>query len=169
MGAHHSYAVTVTWPTASLDAGSPAGATSSYTAYTRDHDVALPGRPVLPGSADPAFRGDPERFSPEDLFVASLAQCHMLWFLHLAAEAGVVVREYSDDATGTMRVEGRGEGQFSDVTLHPRIVVDPGEKADDEHVAALHERAHALCFLSRSVNFRVLVEPAPLHLTSDAT
>jgi len=163
MGAQHSYTAAVAWPPAGADPA--AAATTSYTAYTRDHDVALPGRPVLPGSADPAFRGDPERFSPEDLFVASLAQCHMLWFLHLAAESGLVVREYADDATGTMRVESRGEGQFSDVTLRPRIVVDPGEEADDEHVARLHERAHALCFIARSVNFRVLVEPAPLHLT----
>jgi organic hydroperoxide reductase OsmC/OhrA len=165
MGAHHAYAVTVRWPSQTLDSGSAAGATTSYTAYTRDHDVALPGRPVLPGSADPAFRGDPQRFGPEDLFVASLSQCHMLWFLHLAAESGLVVREYRDEATGTMRVEARGEGQFTDVTLRPRIVVDASDQATDERVAELHHRAHSMCFLSRSVNFRVVVDPAPLHLT----
>ncbi|WP_418276963.1 OsmC family protein [Isoptericola jiangsuensis] len=164
MGAHHSYAVTVRWPTETVEASSPVAATTSYTAYTRDHDVVVPGRPVLPGSADPAFRGDPQRFGPEDLFVASLSQCHMLWFLHLAAESGLVVREYRDEATGSMRVEARGEGQFTDVTLHPRIVVDASEVATDEHVEELHRRAHSLCFLARSVNFRILVEPAPIHL-----
>ncbi|MCK0115768.1 organic hydroperoxide reductase OsmC/OhrA [Isoptericola sp. CG 20/1183] len=168
MGAHHEYSVAVRWPAAEVVPGGADAVTSSYTAYTRDHDVVLPGRPVLPGSADPSFRGDPDRFSPEDLFVASLSQCHMLWFLHLAAESGLAVREYTDDATGTMRVEARGEGQFTDVTLRPRVVVEPGERATDEHVEALHHRAHALCFLSRSVNFSVLVEPAPLHLADAA-
>lgn len=158
MGAHHSYAVTVRWT------GAGGTGTSSYTAYGRDHDVLLPGRPPLPGSADPAFRGDPARYSPEDLFVASLSQCHMLWFLHLAAESGLVVREYVDDATGTMRVESRGEGQLTDVTLHPRVVADAGPQASDTAVAALHARAHDFCFLARSVNFPVLVEPAPLRV-----
>ncbi|WP_278237320.1 OsmC family protein [Isoptericola sp. AK164] len=168
MGAHHEYSVTVRWPVTGVEPGSAAGATTSYTAYTRDHDVVVPGRPVLAGTADPSFRGDPERYSPEDLFVASLSQCHMLWFLHLAAERGLVVHSYRDAATGTMRVESRGEGQFSDVTLHPRLLVAPGEQATEEVVAELHERAHALCFLSRSVNFPVLVEPAPLHVADEA-
>ncbi|MDO8144955.1 MULTISPECIES: OsmC family protein [Isoptericola] len=168
MGAHHEYSVTVRWPATGVEPGSAAGATTSYAAYTRDHDVALPGRPVLPGSADPSFRGDPARYGPEDLFVASLSQCHMLWFLHLAAERGVVVHEYSDAATGTMRVESRGEGQFTDVTLHPRVVAAPGGSATEEVVAELHQRAHALCFLSRSVNFPVLVEPTPLHVVDPA-
>lgn len=158
-GALHDYAVTVRWT------GAKERGTASYTAYSRDHDVLLPGRPTLPGSADPAFRGDPARYSPEDLFVSSLAQCHMLWFLHLAAESGLVVRQYSDEATGSMRVESRGEGQFTNVTLHPRIVVDPGELATDDHVDALHHKAHAMCFLARSVNFPVLVEPVRLGVS----
>jgi organic hydroperoxide reductase OsmC/OhrA len=155
MGAQHGYTTTVRW-TGAGDAG-----TASYTSYSRDHDVLLAGRPPLPGSSDPAFRGDPSRYSPEELFVVSLAQCHMLWFLHLAAAAGVVVREYVDEATGTMRVESGGEGQFTDVTLHPRVVVDDGPGSDDESLAVLHHRAHDHCFIARSVNFRVLVDPAP--------
>lgn len=159
-GALHDYAVTVRWT------GAGERGTASYTAYSRDHDVLLPHKPPLPGTSDPAFRGDPERYSPEELFVASLSQCHMLWFLHLAAAEGLVVREYTDDATGAMRVEARGEGQFTDVTLHPRIVVDPGPEATDERVADLHHQAHNLCFIARSVNFPVLVEPAPVHVTA---
>jgi organic hydroperoxide reductase OsmC/OhrA len=155
MSAQHGYATTVRW-TGAGDRG-----TSSYTSYSRDHDVLLEGRPPLPGSSDPAFRGDPTRYSPEELFVVSLSQCHMLWFLHLAAAAGVVVREYVDEATGTMRVESGGEGQFTDVTLHPRVVVDDGPGTDEASLAALHHRAHDHGFIARSVNFRVLVDPAP--------
>jgi len=166
MGAHHNYAVTVAWP----DVAEPGGGagTTSYTAYSRDHRVIMPGKPTLAASADPAFRGDPARYNPEELFVSSLAQCHMLWFLHLAAETGLVVREYVDDTTGTMRVEARGEGQFTDVTLRPRVTVDAGPQATDEAVGELHRRAHALCFIARSVNFSVLVEPAPVRLTTPA-
>ncbi|MGF0116704.1 OsmC family protein [Promicromonospora sp. Marseille-Q5078] len=167
MGAHHNYAVTVAWPDPDTGGGGAAG-TTSYTSYSRDHQVRLTGKPPLPGSADPAFRGDPTRYNPEELFVVSLAQCHMLWFLHLAAERGLVVREYVDDTTGTMRVESRGEGQFTDVTLRPRVTVDPGEHATDDAVAELHHRAHALCFISRSVNFSVLIEPAPVRLSTPA-
>lgn len=163
MGAQHNYSVNLTWPVPDLDAVEAAG-TTSYTSYSRNHEVRLHGRPVLPGTADPAFRGDPARFSPEELFVASLAQCHMLWFLHLAASSGLVVREYSDDATGSMRVEARGEGQFTNVTLHPRVVVDDGPVASDDKVEALHHKAHAMCFIARSVNFAVLVEPIPLRV-----
>lgn len=155
MSAQHGYTATVRWT------GAGATGTTSYTAYSRDHDVLLAGRPPLPGSADPAFRGDPGRYSPEELFVVSISQCHMLWFLHLASAAGVVVREYADDVTGSMRVESGGEGQFTDVTLHPRVVLDDGPGTDEESLAVLHRRAHDHCFLARSVNFRVLVEPAP--------
>lgn len=166
MGAHHAYAVTVTWPAPQPagGAGTPVG-TTSYTSYPRDHEVHVTGKPALAASADPAYRGDPSRYNPEELFVASLAQCHMLWFLHLAAEHGVVVREYTDHATGTMRVEARGEGRFTDVTLHPRVVADPGPRTNDEALAPLHHRAHAMCFIARSVNFPVLVEPAPVRAT----
>ncbi|PJI85439.1 OsmC family protein [Luteimicrobium subarcticum] len=166
MSAQHGYHLQVRWT------GAGESGTSSYTAYSRDHDVTLPGRPPLPGSADPAFRGDPTRYSPEELFVASLAQCHMLWFLHLAAAAGVVVREYVDDASGSMRVESGGEGQFTDVTLRPRVTVDvvpDGARPDDAALTALHRRAHDHCFLARSVNFPVHVEPAPPHVASRTT
>ncbi|MBD8077720.1 OsmC family protein [Cellulosimicrobium arenosum] len=161
MSAQHGYSATVRWT------GAGHTGTRSYTAYARDHDVLLDGRPPLAGSADPAFRGDPRRYSPEELFVASLSQCHMLWFLHLAAASGVVVREYVDDVTGSMRVESGGEGQFTDVTMHPRVVVDDAAGADDAALAALHRRAHDHCFLARSVNFRVLVEPAPARRTTE--
>jgi hypothetical protein len=81
----------------------------------------------------------------------------------------LVVREYVDETTGTMRVEARGEGQFTDVTLRPRVTVDAGPQATEDAVAELHRRAHALCFIARSVNFAVLVEPAPVRLAAAAS
>lgn len=164
MGAIHSYTVNVTWTGAG-----PVG-TSSYTSYSRDHEVVITGRPVVLGSADPAFRGDPTRYSPEQLFVASLSECHMLWFLHQAANDGLVVVGYADEAVGTMRVESAGAGQFTDVVLRPRVTVrvpgleDDGDDVDDRPVTdarllAVHQRAHDHCFLARSVNFPVLLEP----------
>jgi organic hydroperoxide reductase OsmC/OhrA len=152
MGALHSYTVDVRWT------GAGQTGTTSYTAYSRDHEVTVAGHPTLLGSSDPAFRGDPTRYSPEELFVATLSQCHMLWFLHFAAQDGVVVVGYWDEAVGTMRVESAGAGQFADVMLHPRITVrDDG--VTDEHVATLHGRAHEHCFIARSVNFPVRHEP----------
>ena len=151
MGALHSYTTSIRW------AGAGETGTSSYTAYSRDHVVEAVGKPPILGSADPVFRGDPSRYNPEELFVSSIAQCHMLWFLHLASAAGIVVRGYSDEATGTMRVESAGAGQFTEVTLHPRVEIDgdtdPGALAD------VHHLAHQHCFLSRSVNFPVRVAP----------
>ena len=157
MGALHLYTVDVRW-TGAGDTG-----TTSYTAYSRDHEILVEGRPVLLGSADPAFRGDPSRHTPEELFVAALSQCHMLWFLHFAAQDGVVVVGYHDEAVGRMRVESAGAGQFTEVLLHPRITVRTGPAhgggVGDERVAGLHRRAHEHCFIARSVNFPVRHEP----------
>ena len=117
--------------------------------------------------------GDPSRFTPEELLVAALAQCHMLWFLHLAAADGVVVLAYTDHARGTMLVEAAGHGQFTEVVLHPAVTLAQGARTpggdpvDDAHLAALHVRAHETCFIARSVNFPVRCEPvAP---TTDAS
>lgn len=151
MGGLHTYSVNLTWT------GAGAEGTSSYTSYGRDHEVTAEGRPPLLGSADPAFRGDATRYSPEDLFVAALSQCHMLWALHMAARAGVVVVGYSDRATGTMRVESAGAGQFTEVTLHPQLTVR-GE-VEESVIAQIHDDAHAHCFIARSVNFPVRHAP----------
>jgi len=131
--------------------------------------VLVPGKPPILGSADPAFRGDPARHNPEELLVAALAQCHMLWFLHLAAASGVAVVGYADHASGTMRVAAAGHGAFTEVVLRPQVTVRPGGAvADDEDAAGLdaqladlHRRAHEHCFIARSVTFPVRTEPAP--------
>ena len=164
MGKLHTYEAGVVW-TGAGDLG-----TRSYTSYSRDHDVVFDGKPPLPGSSDPAFRGDPARYSPEELLVAALAQCHMLWFLHLAAQEAVVVVAYADEAVGTMRIEAAGAGQFTQVVLRPRVTVAQvgsltnGAPVDDAALAAVHLRAHEHCFVARSVNFPVRLDPAPVRL-----
>lgn len=148
----HSYEVRVTW-TGDLGEG-----TRGYRSYARAHDISVAGKPTIPGSSDPAFRGDRSRYNPEELLVASLSACHMLWYLHLAAEAGVVVTGYRDDAGGTMAETPDGGGRFTEVVLRPAVIVRPG--ADPEMAAALHHRAHELCYVARSVNFPVRCEPS---------
>jgi organic hydroperoxide reductase OsmC/OhrA len=128
--------------------------TSGYRAYARDHEISAEGKSVaIAGSSDPAFRGDPARYNPEELLVASLSACHMLWFLHLCSDAGIAVTSYTDEALGEMREQAGGAGEFTKVILRPRVKIsDPGRAAD---IPALHAKAHELCFISRSVNFPV--------------
>jgi organic hydroperoxide reductase OsmC/OhrA len=147
----HRYAVTVTWT------GNRGSGTSGYRAYGREHDIAATGKMPIAGSSDPAFRGDPARWSPEELLVASLAACHKLWYLHLCADAGIVVTGYVDRAEGVMVEEADGSGQFRRVVLRPRVTVAAG--TDLARARALHDAAHGKCFIARSVDFPV--EHAP--------
>ena len=147
----HRYSLSIQW-TGNLGSG-----TSSYRGYTRDHDVLIPGLPVLKGSADPTFHGDRERYNPEQLLLAALAQCHMLSYLHVAVKHGVVVTDYRDDATGLMRLNRDGSGQFESVTLHPRVTVADAGQA--ELAGSLHREATQVCFIASSVNFPVHHEP----------
>jgi organic hydroperoxide reductase OsmC/OhrA len=148
----HSYRVAVTWT------GNDGAGTATYRAYRRDHVVSAEGRPAIDGSSDPAFRGDRGRWNPEQLLVVSLSQCHMLWYLHLCAEAGVVVVDYRDEAEGTMAENADGSGQFTSVTLRPVVAV--AEAPMVERATALHHEVTSRCFIARSVNFPVRHEPA---------
>lgn len=148
---NHQYAVSLRW-TGNLGTG-----TAGYGGYRRDHEIAAAGKPPIAGSSDPAFRGDAARYNPEELLVASLAACHMLWMLHLCAEAGIVVTAYSDEASGEMRMNPDGSGQFTRVVLRPRLTLT--DAARTRETAALHEKAHRMCFIARSVNFPVECMP----------
>jgi organic hydroperoxide reductase OsmC/OhrA len=157
MAREHRYEVSVTWT------GNRGDGTTSFRGYDRDHEVTAPrsGKPVLLGTADPAFRGDPARWNPEDLLVTALSQCHMLWVLYLASVGGVVVTDYVDEAGGTMAEdEATGGGRFTEVVLRPRVTVAAPDMADK--LEALHHQAHELCFIANSVNFPVLVVPTTL-------
>src|ERR1700675_1705650 len=103
MNREHHYQITVTWT------GNTGTGTSHYRAYGRDHQISAGTKcaPVL-GSSDPAFRGDPSRYNPEELLVGALSACHMLWFLHLCAVHHVTVENYEDQAVGT--IEEKEEG-----------------------------------------------------------
>lgn len=147
----HKYSVKVEWT------GNKGAGTTSYHAYSRDHRCVGEGKAVpIDGSSDPHFRGDASKYNPEELFVAALSSCHMLWYLHLCSENGIVVEEYQDDAWGFMRIQPDGAGEFSAVELCPKIVISRG---DPEKAATLHQKAHAMCFLARSVKFDVRCVP----------
>jgi organic hydroperoxide reductase OsmC/OhrA len=149
--AEHTYDLTITWT------GNRGQGTTGIRDYDRDLTIAAEGRPDIEGTADPGFLGDPGRWNPEQLFTASIAQCHMLWYLGLCARAGVVVHEYTDEPTGTMVSEKGGKARFTEVLLRPRVVV--GALDQVETATSLHERAHEMCFIAQSVNFEVKVDP----------
>ena len=151
MTKQHHYTSTVRW-TGNLGPG-----TTGYKDYSRNHEITAPGKPVIPASSDPAFRGDPARYNPEDVLVASLSACHMLWYLHLAAVNKIVVTEYVDDAKGTMEESPNGGGKFVEVALHPIVKVTPESNLD--LARKLHHEAHEKCFIANSVNFPVKCEP----------
>ena len=150
----HSYATRTEW-TGNLGEG-----TAGYRAYSPDHVISAAGRPDLEGSSDPAFRGDASRWNPEDLLVGSLSSCHMLWYLHLCAQAKITVLAYHDNAVGTMVEDAGGGGRFCGAVLRPVATLATG--SDAARARALHEEAHRLCFIANSVNFPVSIEPAVL-------
>jgi organic hydroperoxide reductase OsmC/OhrA len=145
----HTYKTHVDWT------GGAKGPTSSYAAYSREYRTEFEGKPALVGSADPAFRGDPALYNPEELLVAALSSCHLLSYLALCALAKIEVVAYTDDAVGTME-ESAGAGRFVRAVLRPHVTIASGdlEKARD-----LHHAAHDQCFIAASVNFPVEVEP----------
>ena len=145
----HGYAVRVQWQ------GNLGSGTSGYREYGRDLLISAEGNPPIEGSADTPFRGTAERWNPEELLLAALAQCHMLSYLHVAVKNGIVVTAYEDDAVGTLRQVGEG-GNFTSVTLRPVVTISAG---DPELADRIHAEASELCFIASSVNFPVLHEP----------
>ncbi|MEW1861410.1 OsmC family protein [Streptomyces sp. NPDC088194] len=143
----HTYRTELVW-TGNLGTG-----TDSYRSYRRTHEVTAPGTPVIAGSADPHFRGDADRWNPEQMLLAALSQCHLLAYLHVCAVNGVVVTAYTDRADGTMAETSDGGGHFTEAVLRPEVEV--ADSAMAEKALALHERAHELCFIASSVNFPV--------------
>lgn len=151
MAKHHTYTLTVNWT------GNHGSGTRTYRCYGRDHTIEQRGKPVIPGSSDPAFRGSAGRYNPEELLVASVSACHMLWYLHLCAEAGIVVVAYADEPVGIMEEADNGSGRFTKVTLNPQVTVQAG--ADLELAQRLHQRAQENCFIANSVAFPIFHEP----------
>lgn len=146
----HTYKTLVQWSAEGSEG------TKNYRSYRRDHTISADGKAVISASSDPAFRGDASRYNPEELLVASLSSCHMLWYLHLCATNGITVLDYGDDAKGTMEESSDGSGRFVRVELRPNVTIAAG--SDRSRALALHHQAHRLCFIARSVNFPVEVE-----------
>ena len=161
MARSHAYRLQTIWQ------GNRGTGTADYRAYSRDYVirfVASPAdqttKPDLAGSADPAFLGDATRYNPEDLLLASLSACHMLWYLHLCADAGVLVTDYRDEAEAQMQLDTRGSGRFTEATLRPFVRIT--DENMSVHAEELHARASEMCFIRNSVNFPVHHEPTIL-------
>jgi organic hydroperoxide reductase OsmC/OhrA len=152
MNRSHQYLINVSWT------GNKGTGTSGYRAYERSFTVSVENKPDIFGSSDASFLGDAKKYNPEEMLVAALSSCHLLTYLHLCSDAGIIVTGYEDQATGTMTDEGQKGGYFKEVILHPKVTItDPSKIALAD---SLHEKAHHLCFIARSVNFPVLHEHA---------
>ena len=148
----HTYQAKITWT------GNTGTGTSGYKDYERSHTISIPGKPDIPGSSDPSFRGNPEVHNPEDLLLSSLSGCHMLWFLHLCSVNGVVITAYEDEAEGVMELDKTGAGKFTEVTLRPKVTILECNKSKDD-INQLHYEANKMCFIANSVNFPVIHDP----------
>lgn len=147
----HHYTATIVW------AGDKGTGTSGYTDYGRDHRIRIDGKADMDASSDPHFRGDASKHNPEDLFLSSIASCHMLWYLHLCADHGIIVKGYTDKASGLMQTTANGSGKFTKMVLRPEVMVT--EESMMTLAGSLHHQAHAMCFLANSVDFEIIVEP----------
>ena len=143
----HNYILRVNWT------GNKGEGTSGYKSYNRNHEIVIEGKEIIKGSSDPTFLGDATKHNPEELLLASISSCHMLWYLHLCSDVGIVVTTYTDNAKGIMEETADGGGKFTSVTLYPTIGlknIEQKEMADE-----LHVKANDLCFIANSLNFKV--------------
>ena len=151
MSKQHLYNLTVEWT------GNKGQGTSDYRSYERSHKVIIDNKVEIQCSSDPAFRGESTKHNPEELFVAAISTCHMLWYLHLCAEAGVIVIAYTDNATGILQEAEDSGGHFTNVTLNPKIIVS--DESMVERANELHQNANKLCFIANSCNFSIHHNP----------
>ena len=147
----HTYKSKITWT------GNTGTGTADYKTYERSHVIAIENKVDILATSDPAFRGDQSKHNPEDLFVSSLSSCHMLWYLHLCATAGINVVSYEDNAVGVMEEANNGSGKFTEVILYPSVTIS--DKSMIEKANALHREANKMCFIANSCNFEVRHEP----------
>jgi organic hydroperoxide reductase OsmC/OhrA len=155
---NHDFVSDIVWT------GNRGDGTRTYRGYDRTWDIAIDGHEVVHCSNDPLLGGDPTRMNPEDLLLSALSACHMLWYLHLASNAGIVVHAYRDRPVGHGETLKSGAGRFVSAVLRPEITVEAG--ADLAEAAAIHDRVHEFCFIARSVNFPVSYEPTFVEITS---
>jgi len=140
----HHYEAQIAWT------GAGESGTKNYKSYSRYYNVNVAGKPAIAGSSDPAFRGDPVCHNPEDMLVASVSSCHMLWYLHLCSVSGVTVTSYVDDAVGVMEEDASGKGRFTKITLYPKITITA--MSNMEKAQSAHKKANEMCFIANSLN-----------------
>lgn len=151
MSVQYNFSLTVKWT------GNAGSGTNNYKSYNRSHSVSIKGKPDLECSSDVSFRGDKSKYTPEDLLVASISGCHMLWYLHLCSENGIIITDYIDNAKGTMIVEPNGSGRFTNVTLYPQVTIT--DETMRQKATDLHKKANQLCFIANSCNFPISHQP----------
>lgn len=147
MSEAHDFEARIVWT------GNRGEGTAHYRAYERTWEVRTPGKPPVACSNDPRLGGDPGLHNPEDMLIAALSACHMLWYLHLASDAGITVLAYDDSPLGHGESAASGAGRFTGATLRPRITVAPG--TDLGRADAIHHEIGKVCFIARSVAFPV--------------
>jgi len=147
MPKRHLYRASLHW-----DAGAGQG-TESFKSYSREHKIKSESKPEIVATS--GFHGS-SHYNPEELLVAALSSCHMLWYLHLCSQNGIVVTRYVDEAEGTMIEDAAIGGKFERAVLRPRVTISKGDK---QKAAALHHEAHRPCVVANSVNFPVDCEP----------
>ena len=146
----HNYEIDFEW-TGNLGAG-----TSGYKVYSRNYLFSSSGKTPVEGSADKLYRGDEDKYNPEELFLVSICSCHMLWYLHLCADEGVNVLEYKDRPHASLKLQSDGGGRFETVVLKPIIKIEDAEKK--ELARSLHAQAHHKCFIANSLNVSIQIE-----------
>lgn len=127
---------------------------SEHVRVNKNHIVAIQHKPVLHISAAKAFKGDADLYNPEDLLLSSIASCHMMSYLYCCSQENIVIKSYSDKATGILEVNMDGSGNFVRVVLNPVVIIEDSEKV--ELARLLHVRANKLCFIANSCNFPVV-------------
>jgi len=131
--------------------------------YSRRHVIRFDGGAAMPGSSSPSVvkapYSDPAAVDPEEMFIASLSSCHMLWFLSLAAAEKFRVDRYEDEAEGVMEKNAEGKMAVTRVTLRPKIVCSGDRMPSAADLERLHHKAHEECFIASSVRTDVRCEP----------
>lgn len=148
----HQYTVQVEWT------GNKGEGTKNYKAYSRNHTVQARGKyDKIHASSDPSFLGDATKYNPEELFLAAIANCHMLWYLHLCASNNIIVIDYTDNPVAIMEESKDGSGKFTEATLYPTVTI-----TDEKQIVKathLHTEAHKMCFIANSCNFQIKHKP----------
>lgn len=147
MAKAHQYKTSLVWT------GNKGSGTMDYRSYDRSYVISVNNKPAILGSSDSEFMGDKNKYNPEDLLVSSLSSCHMLWYLHLCSQNGIIVLDYKDNAVGKMMENEDGSGYFTEVVLNPVVTIT--DESQTEKANSLHEKANKMCFIANSCNFPV--------------